>query len=136
MLKTANSKLEVRDKAMKLCGEFWVIPFLLGVLAGTSKKKIAWGTKILFMKLLIGTTAQSRSDQEVASVCASISSCSSVLDMLLFIPLLRLLKLNYFIRWHTNTSQAISAESSRREEDSNHQEIGTQLARVRNPLGL
>ena len=25
MLKTANSKLEVRDKAMKLCSESWVI---------------------------------------------------------------------------------------------------------------
>ena len=84
MLKTANSKLEVRDKAMKLCGEFLVILFLLGVLAGALKKKIAWGTKILFMKLLIGTPAQSCSDQEVASVCAPLSSCSSILGMFLF----------------------------------------------------
>ena len=53
------------------------------MLAGASKKEdVVWGTKTLFMKLLIGTTTQSHSDQEVASIHAP--SCFSVLGMFLF----------------------------------------------------
>ena len=59
---------------MKLCDEFWVILFLLGVLVGASKKDDSLGHENTVYETVRYTTTQGRSDQEVASVFASSSS--------------------------------------------------------------